>query len=144
VRGLRWQGRMAALFEARSFGRFLVVGGLNTMVAFGGFPLLYLTLGRPVGYLPILVFCSLFNPVFSFVMHRYVTFASRGPAGAEIGRYLLVSLAAFLASWVFLASIDGWSTGWFVLAQVGFSIVLTIVNFAIVRRFVFRHSAAQP
>jgi putative flippase GtrA len=135
---------VAALVKARSFGRFLVVGGVNTLVAFGAFPLLYLTLGGRLGYLPILVFCSLFNPVFSFVMHRTVTFASRGPAGAEIGRYLLLSLAAFLASWGFLASIDGWSRTRFVLAQVGFSIVLTLVNFAIVRRFVFRPSAARP
>ncbi len=125
---------MAALFAARSFGRFLLVGGLNTAVAYGDFPL---TLGARVGYLPILVFCAVFNPAFSFLTHNYVTFEARGPARPEIGRYLLLSAAAFFASWGFLAMIAGWDRWRFVLAQLGFSVVLTVVNFAVVRRFIF-------
>jgi putative flippase GtrA len=123
---------------ARSFGRFLLVGGLNTAVAFGGFPLLYVTVGNRIGYLPILVFCSVFNPLFSFLTHKYITFDSRGPSGPEIGRYLLFSGGTFLASWAFLASIEGWSRDWFLLAQFGFNVVLTIVSFVIVRRFIFK------
>ena len=135
--GMTLRERVAASLAARSFGRFLLVGGINTVVAFGGFPLLYLTIGSRVGYLSILVFCSAFNPLFSFLMHKFVTFDSCGPAGPEIGRYLLFCIGAFLASWGFLASINGWSHIWFLLAQFGFNIVLTIVSFVITRRFIF-------
>jgi putative flippase GtrA len=128
---------VAALLATRSLGRFLLVGGLNTVVAFGGFPLLYLAVGSRVGYLPVLVICSVINPLFSFITHKFVTFDSRGSAGSELGRYLLFSGGAFLANWGFLALIDGWSRGWFLLAQFGFNAVLTIVSFVIVRRFVF-------
>jgi putative flippase GtrA len=137
VRRLTLRERVAALLATRSPGRFILVGGLNTAVSFGGFPLLYLAIGNRVGYLPVLVVCSVFNPLFSFVTHRFVTFESRGSAGLELGRYLLFSGSAFLASWGFLALIAGWSRGWFLLAQFGFNVVLTIVSFVIVRRFVF-------
>jgi putative flippase GtrA len=134
---MRWRERLGALFARRSFGRFLVVGGLNTVVGYGGFPVLYLSIGDRVGYLPILVFCYVFNPAFSFLTHKYITFNAHGPARSEIGRYVLFWVCAFLASWGFLALIHGWNRIWFVLAQVGFSIGLTVVNFFIVRRFVF-------
>lgn len=129
--------RAAAALATRSFGRFLLVGGLNTVVAFGGFPLLYLAVGGWAGYLPVLVFCSVFNPVFSFLTHKFVTFDSRGQARSELGRYLLLTVAVFLANWGFLALISGWSRGWFVLGQFGFNVVLTVINFFVVRRFVF-------
>jgi len=129
--------RVTASLAARSFGRFLLVGGLNTAVAYGDFPLLYLAIGDRVGYVPILLFCSVFNPAFSFFTHKFVTFEARGPARSEVGRYLLLSIGAFLASWGFLALIDGWNRVWFLLAQFGFNVVLTIIYFVIVRRFVF-------
>ena len=111
---------------------------LNTLVGFGDFPLLYLMVGDWVGYLPILVFCSVFNPLFSFFMHKYVTFASHEPAGREIGWYLFFYTGAFFASWGLLALIERWDRIWFIAAQIGFNVVLTIVNFIVVRRFVFR------
>ena len=138
---MTWRERLAAQFAARSFGRFILVGGLNTAVAYGAFPLLYLTIGDRVGYLPILVFCSAFNPLFSFLTHKYVTFSARGSARSEFSRYALFAVAAFLVSWGFLALIHGWSRLWFVLAQLGFNIFLTTINFLVVRRFVF---AASP
>lgn len=136
--------RIRALLAPRSFGRFLIVGGINTLVAFGGFPLLYLLLGDRLGYLPILVFCSLFNPLFSFVMHKYATFAARGGAGVSLAKYLLFSGAAFLASWSFLAVIDGWRREWFLLGQFGFNILLTVTSFLIVRRYIFGTTTKPP
>ena len=68
------------------------VGGINTVVAFGGFPLLYLTIGSRVGYLSILVFCSAFNPLFSFLMHKFVTFECFTWAGGAGDRSLSVVL----------------------------------------------------
>jgi putative flippase GtrA len=138
VRILTLRECVSSQLAASSFGRFLLVGGLNTAVAFGGFPLLYLTVGYRIGYLPILVFCSMFNPLFSFLTHKYITFDSRGQTQSEIRRYLLLSVGTFLASWAFLASIEGWSRGRFLLAQFGFNVLLTIINFVIFRRFVFR------
>ena len=134
---MTWRERLAAQFAARSFGRFILVGGLNTAVGYGAFPLLYLTIGDRVGYLPILVFCFLFNPLFSFLTHRYITFDAREPAPWQVGRYALFWICAFLASWGFLALIHGWTRVWFVLAQLCFSIGLSAVNFAVARRFVF-------
>ena len=69
--------------------------------------------------------------------HKFVTFESRGPVTPAIGWYLLLCGGAFLANWGFLALIDGWNRVWFVLAQTGFNIVLTVVNFAVIRRLVF-------
>ncbi len=130
---LAWRRSLAA----GSFGRFLLVGGLNTAVGLGSFPLLFLALGGRAGYLPVLVFCSVFNPLFSFLTHKYVTFDSPAAAGPQLGRYLLLCGGGFLASWGFLAMIDGWSRDRFLLAQFGFNVVLTLVNYVIVRRFVF-------
>ncbi len=130
-----------------SLRRFVLVGGLNTAVGFGSFPALFLALGGRVGYLPILVACAVFNPCFSFVTHKYFTFAARGGAASQAGRYVLLSVGTFLVSWGFLALIAGWSRGWFVLAQIGFNVALTGVSFVVSRRFVFaasRHGAAAP
>ena len=122
-----------------SFGRFVLVGLVNTAVAYGGFPALYLTIGDKVGYFPILVFCSVFNPLFSFVTHKFVTFASLERPGREILRYLPFNLGTFLLSWVFLHLIRNWSPVLFVLAQVSFNVAVTIASFFVTKRIVFRY-----
>ncbi len=132
---------LGTVFRPGSFGRFLLVGGVNTAVGFGCFPLLYVLLGSRVGYLPILVFCTVFNPCFAFLTHKYLTFQATGPGERELARYLLFAVASFLVSWAFLASIDGWTRGWFLLAQFGFNAALTATSFVVARYFVFAASA---
>ena len=124
-----------------SFPRFVLVGAVNTAVAFGVFPLLYLGIGDKIGYLPILVFCSIFNPVFSFLTHKFVTFDSPEKPGREFLRYLPFNIGVFFASWIFLHLIQNRKPVEFALAQVLFSIVMTIVAFYIARRVVFRPRA---
>ena len=123
-----------------SFGRFLIVGAVNTAVAFGGFPVLYLAIGDKVGYFPILVFISIFNPVFSFLTHKFVTFASFETPGGELLRYLPFNIGTFFASWAFLYLMRDWSRFQFVLAQILFNVALTILAYFITRKFVFRFS----
>ncbi len=135
--------QVATVVPVGSLRRFVLVGGLNTAVGFGSFPLLFLTLGERVGYLPILAACAVFNPCFSFMTHKFFTFAARGGAASQIGRYGLLSVGTFLVSWGFLALIDGWSRGWFVLAQIGFNVALTGVSFVVSRRFVFAGARAS-
>jgi putative flippase GtrA len=134
---------LATAAPVGSLRRFVLVGGLNTAVGFASFPVLFLTLGERLGYLPILAACAVFNPCFSFMMHKFFTFAARGRAAAQAGRYLLLSLGTFLVSWGFLALIEGWSRGWFVLAQIGFNVALTGASFVVSRRFVFAPSRAS-
>jgi putative flippase GtrA len=122
-----------------SFGRFVLVGVVNTAVAYGGFPVLYLTIGDKVGYFPIIVFCSVFNPLFSFVTHKFVTFASTETAGREFLRYLPFNIGVFFVSWAFLHLIRNWRPVQFALAQVLFNVAVTIASFFVARKFVFRY-----
>ncbi len=138
---------LATALPEGSLRRFVLVGALNTAVGFGSFPALFLTLGDRVGYLPVLVASAVFNPCFAFLTHKYLTFAARGRTASVAGRYVLLSLGTFLVSWGFLVLIAGWSRGRFVLAQIGFNVVLTGVNFVVSRRFVFaasRRAAGAP
>jgi putative flippase GtrA len=134
---------VATVAPVGSLRRFVLVGGPNTAVGFASFPVLFLTLGGRLGYLPILVACTVFNPCFSFLTHKFFTFAARGGAGVQAGRYGLFSVGTFFASWGFLALIDGWSRGRFVLAQIGFNVALTGVSFVVSRRFVFAGARAS-
>ena len=130
-------------FSKGSFGRFLIVGAVNTAVAFGGFPALYLAIGDKVGYFPILVFISIFNPFFSFLTHKFVTFASFETLGGELLRYLPFNIGAFFGSWAFLQLIRDWGRFQFVSAQVLFNVALTILAYFITRKFVFRFNASS-
>ena len=129
--------QLTAFFATGQLGRFVFVGGINTVVGLGGFPLLYYSFGDMIGYFPILVFCSVFNPIFSFVTHKFVTFEKHVLVWSELRRYGLLCGASFLASWGFLAMIDGWRRPWFLAAQCGFNLVLIATSFLVNRYFVY-------
>ena len=128
---------ICGIFSVGSIGRFALVGALNTLVALIGFPLLFIAVGDLIGYLPILIFCSVFNPLFSYLTHKLITFETHGFTQSEIGRYLLFNLCIFFVSWGYLFCIEEWQPHWIIPAQFGFNVVLTVIAFFVVKNFVF-------
>jgi putative flippase GtrA len=58
--------------------RFLVVGGINTVVAYGLFVLFQLTVGDTIGYFGSLYLSYALAILLAFVLHRRFTFQVRG------------------------------------------------------------------
>ena len=58
--------------------RFLVVGGINTVVAYGLFVLFQLTVGDRIGYFGSLYLSYALAILLAFVLHRRFTFQVRG------------------------------------------------------------------
>lgn len=80
--------------------RFLIAGGVNTLVGLSVYPLLYLW-SEPtgMGYLAILFIASIISVSFSFASNKYFVFKTKGNAGTEYikffsfyGFYFLLNL----------------------------------------------------
>ena len=70
--------------------RFLIAGGVNTLVGLSIYPLLYLWL-EPLGlgYIAILFIASIISVSFSFISLKYFVFKTKGNAGKEYFKYFL-------------------------------------------------------
>ena len=82
--------RISTLLAARSLNRFLLVGILNTLVAFAAFPAFFWLFGRVLSLNVLLVVSTIFCTLFSFATHRIVTFRSHGRVHHEVSRFFLL------------------------------------------------------
>ena len=80
--------------------RFLIAGGLNTIVGLSIYPLFYIFL-EPLGfgYIQVLLFSQMFCITFSFFTNKYFVFKTKGNVKEEYlrffafyGFYLLLNL----------------------------------------------------
>lgn len=72
---------------------FLVVGGINTMMGFGGFVVLHMFLGDGfVRYMSALVGATAFAMLIAFNLHRRFVFKVSGHYWRDLGRFILVNL----------------------------------------------------
>lgn len=82
--------------------RFLIAGGLNTLVGLSIYPLLYLALTPfGVGYFKVLFLSQIPSVTFSFITNKYFVFKSKGNVKQEYlkffsfyGFYFLLNLIA--------------------------------------------------
>jgi len=118
--------------------RFVAVGGVNTVLAYGLFVLFEFTLGGR--YLLSLGLSYLFATLVAFVLHRRFTFAVSGRAGivADFLRFesvYVVMLAANAALLPLLVEAAGWPS---LLAQAAIVVLTTLVSYLGHKFFTFR------
>lgn len=76
------KARLQRLFDDERI-RFLVVGGINTVVGYGLFVLIQLTIGRWIGYLGSLYLSYLLGVTSAFFLHRRLTFRAHEAEGSQ-------------------------------------------------------------
>ncbi|RWM10294.1 MAG: GtrA family protein [Mesorhizobium sp.] len=117
--------------------RFVAIGGLSTLIYAAG--TLALSgrhgFGMPAGIASVIAYGA--GAVFSYCGHRFVTFMSDGAVGFEIARFACATAIGFLLS-VGLATIFADLAGFPASVPVVLaSILVPVLNFIILRRFVF-------
>jgi len=80
------------ILRPRSIGRFAVIGGLNTLVGIGIFPLLYWLLGKVLSVNALVVLGWTISTSFAFLTHKIVTFESKGKLHHEGVKFTILSL----------------------------------------------------
>jgi putative flippase GtrA len=78
--------------------RFLLVGGVNTLVGYGVYALLFLFAGGSIGYLACLYLSYAIGVSVAFVLHRRFTFrvAGSGRVGIDFLRFASVYIVALV------------------------------------------------
>ena len=99
----KWQGRLdVALSLAKIHQtkiRFLLVGGLNTVVGLGMYPALYIALAPlKIGYLTVLGVSQTLCVAFSYFTSKFIVFKTTGNYLPETLRFLIFHSALFLVN----------------------------------------------
>jgi len=84
--------------------RFLIVGGINTVVGYGAYAI-FISIG--IQYLIANIMSTIIGVINSYLWNRFFTFKSKGKALGEIMRFSLVYLTSFCCSTLFLYLIVG-------------------------------------
>lgn len=128
-------------FGARTPGRFVIVGGINTLVGLAAFPLLYRVCGTPHNMNALLVASWLFCTFFAFVTHRHITFRSAGRARYEGGKFLMLSLCTLAINLVVVNAATHFFGANPALVQFVtsfmLSLILTVLNYFGMSRMIF-------
>ena len=134
--------RFLHLLRPRSFGRFLVVGGLSTVVGVASFPVLYWMLSPWIGVNVLLVLAWTISTAFAFFLHKFVTFQSKGVAHHEGAKFLILSLVILAINLVVMNVALRFTTAHPVPVQVATSILtavtLMVLNYLGMNRLIFR------
>lgn len=130
------------LMPPRSFRRFFVIGGINTLIGIGSFPLLYTLLHTFIGVNFLLVLSWLVSTAFAFLLHKLVTFQSGGAYHREAVKFFILSLIILGINLTVMNLALPISTTHPVTVQFFTSIVVTLclmlLNFFGMGRFIFR------
>ena len=124
--------------------RYLIVGGINTVIGLGGFTLLELTisnyLGR-FGYLFSLVASTAVAVCIAFVLHRKFVFRVRGKVWLDFGRFVLTNAAGFGINALVLPLLVEAVHLQPIIAQFITAVVVVILNYFGYKYFSFRRKA---
>lgn len=132
-------GKGDSLNKMKQLIKFLMVGILNTLLGYAiiFFSMYFLSLtavvSNIIGYMVGLVL--------SYVLNRKVTFQSTSKSKAEIVRFLLVFLVAYLANLgalLMLIRVGGVHEG---VAQVLAGVIYVFVSFFLNKYYVFHHAS---
>lgn len=83
--------------------RFLIAGGINTIVGLSVYPLLFIVL-EPLGagYIQVLIIAQLICITFSFVSNKYYVFKTKGKLRAEYIKFFMFHGFYFLLNLICL------------------------------------------
>ncbi|MHC5795228.1 GtrA family protein [Lacisediminihabitans sp. FW035] len=120
--------------------RFLVVGGFNTVVGYGIFVLVQLTVGRHTSYLLSLYVATFLGTMVAFLSHRRFTFriAGRRNIVVEFFKFASVNIVSLVINTIalpLLVELGGLNP---LLAQALIVIVTTVVSYIGHKFFSFR------
>ena len=124
--------------------RFLLVGGVNTVVGYSLFALLYFAFGRVIGYLGALYISYAIATVLAFVLHRRFTFRATDSGNVMIDflRFVVVyvvSLAINTAALPVLVELAHLNP---ILAQAIVVVATTFLSYFGHKLFSFRRASA--
>jgi putative flippase GtrA len=111
--------------------RFLIVGGVNTLVGYGLFALIQFLFGQRIGYLGSLYSSYLIATVLAFTLHRRFTFRAHesGRLMLDFVRFAAVNVVSLLLNTGLLAllvELAHWNA---YLAQAASVVVTTVVSY---------------
>lgn len=110
--------------------RFLIVGGINTLVGLAAYPaLLLLAPWFRTHYFLGLLLVQFLCTCFAFVTHKYGTFRARGNVLSEIWKFSSFYLVNYAANWVALPAMVELGGIDPIIAQLGFSIVVLVASY---------------
>jgi putative flippase GtrA len=128
-------------FSLPQQGRYLLVGGFNTVFAYGMFALLAAGIGIP--YLPALVLQYLITVNVSVLTMRYYVFRSRGNAVREWLKGWTVYLGMFVFNSVFLAFLVEICHLGELVGQAVYLSVSTVLTYFLHKYFSFRRKIKE-
>lgn len=135
--------RLLALLDDERV-RFLVVGGVNTVLAFALFVFFYWTLGGVLGHLGSLALAYLIATLSAFVLHRRFTFRVSGPFLLDFVRFESIYVVMFVINslgLVLLVDVARWEA---IIAQAVLVVVTTVISYVGHKLFSFRRTAQTP
>ena len=118
------------------FVGFVAAGGIATLANYGLF-LAFLRLG--LNYLAAASAGYLSGIAISFLINRFLVYRSRQPLTSELARYFLSYILALVAQLAVLQVLV-WGRVAPEIANAFAIVLVVIVNFFVVRRFVFRRN----
>lgn len=124
-------------FAVRSFGRFALVGGVNTMVGLGTFPLLY-HLFPAAGVNLLLVASYGICTVFAFTFHTLVTFEERKDLARKAIKYVGLCGMNYVVNAIALNGFLYLFPIYPVAPQLVIAVLLQVANYQLMRRFIYR------
>ena len=141
LRRLRTRG-LALLADERV--RFVLVGGVNTVLGYGLFALFWLTLGERIGYLGSLYASYAVAIVAAFVLHRRFTFRVHGTGRVAVDfvRFAGVHVVSLVINTVALPLLVEAGGLYPLVAQAIVVVVTTLVSYFGHKLFSFRRAAA--
>lgn len=97
--------RLVATLLHRREIRFLITGGINTIVGYGSY-VLFLSIDLP--YLVANTLATIIGVANSYLWNRFFTFKSKNKALGEIARFSFVYLVSYCCSMIFLYLVVGY------------------------------------
>ena len=124
--------------------RFVIVGGVNTVLGYGLFALFWLTLGDHIGYLGSLYASYAVAIVAAFMLHRRFTFRVHGTGSVVVDfvRFAGVHVVSLLINTVALPLLVEAGGLYPLAAQAIVVVVTTLVSYFGHKLFSFRRAAA--
>jgi len=121
--------------EIRRVMRYLLAGGANTLLGYGLIVLFMEVFGLSPHVSNLMAYTITFFT--SFALQRSVTFRSAGDPRAEILRFTVVYVGAFLVNFVALTGFVDLMPK--LLAQIAASVVFVVASYCGQRLYVFSH-----
>lgn len=121
--------------------RFILAGGLNTLVGLAAYPVLYFALGwLALDYIVILAICQVFCICFAYLTHKFFVFKTQGNYVREYLRFITFHLVLFGVNVVVLRFLVERLTLSPVWSQLGFALLVVITSYLWHSRITFSHS----